>query len=699
MTWWHALRQTARSGLRVRRGRPEPLLALRAAGGVAVVIAGCLWLGSPAVAVSSAFGAFAAGVATFQRSWRPRPVLALAAGAGLAVSTFLGFLAAAHVALFVLLLAVWAFAAGMAWALGPTAGTVASLTVAVVLIVVTLPTSVVGALQHAGLVALGGVVQAALIVLFPVRRWGARRDALAGAFAAEAGFARRLREDPLAPFDPAPLMAARKAAVVTARQARRRPEELHGNRALAERIRPVLASLADPRVGGPASGPQRERIRELLAMAATVLDAVAAAIRQGGAVQLPAGAREVLRAPGAAAELTGTARRSAKRLITLLGAAVERADGAGPPGAAGTAHLLRPSPLELLPLTVRSVRRQFRWDAPVLRHALRLSAVTATGYLLGSVLPLGHGYWAPLTSAMVMRPDFTQTYERGVARFTGTLVGVTVASGVVRAVHPATYTSAALAVVGVGLMYLLLSSGYVVSQMCAGAYVVFLLGMGGTQVEQTVRDRVLLTLLGGLLAMTAYAVFPAWETPRLRDRLAEWLEATAGYAAAVLEVYADPALRRPRAVRQALLEVRATGAAWGEAVSRADVEPVRHRGLSRTAVRDADAALAAVGRAALLLEAHLPPREARPVPAAGAFAKAMRDTAAVAAGDLRERRAPDFGSLRAALDDWPAQPAEEQTARRGAELLADTMDELAEALRPRSAGRSHPSGGTRRSPR
>lgn len=696
MTWLRSLEWTARSGLRVERGRLEPLVALRTAAGVAIVIGLSLWLWSPAVAASSAFGAFAAGLATFQRSWRPRPVLALAAGAGLAVSTFLGYLAASHVALFVLLLAAWTFAAGMAWALGPTTGTVASLTVAVMLVVVTLPTSVLSALHHAGLIALGGVVQAALIVLFPVRRWGAQRDALADAFAAEADFARRLRHDPLAAFDPVPLMTARKAAVLTARQARRRPGELHGSRALAERIRPLLASLADPRVGAPAEGPERDRAREVLALAATVLDAVARAIRHGTPVRLPEPAADALRAADAPAGLTGTARRSATRLVSLLAAAVDRANGSGPADSAGTGYLLRPSLRELLPLTVRTVRRKARWNSSVLRHAVRMSAVAAVGYVVGSALPLGHGYWAPMASVMVMRPDFTQTYERGVARFAGTLVGVGVATAVTRAAHPGTYTSAALAVVSIWLMYLLLGTGYVVSQVWVGAYVVFLLGMGGTQVEQTVRDRVLLTLLGGALAMIAYAVFPAWETPRLRDRLAEWLEATAAYAAAVLDAYADPGHRRPRAVRQALLEVRAAGAAWDEAVLRADVEPVRHRGLSRTAVRDADAALSAAGRVGLPLEAHLPPRDAAPQPRTAAFATALRESAGQAARAVRERRAPSWEPLHAALDAWEPDREGERMARRGAELLTETLDELAEALRPRSLGRRHPAGGATR---
>jgi uncharacterized membrane protein YccC len=707
MTWLQALRQTARSGLRVERARLEPLVALRTAAGVAIVIGLALWLWSPPVAASSAFGAFAAGAATFQRSWRPRPVLALATGAALAVSTFLGYLAASHTVLFVLLLAVWAFGAGMAWALGPTTGMVAAFTVAVMLIVVTLPTSVLSALHHAVLVALGGLVQAALIMLFPIRRWGRQRDALADAFAAEADFARRLRHDPLAPFDPAPLMNARSAAVVSARQARRRPEELHGNRMLAERIRPVLASLADPRVGAAIEGPERHRAREVLAVAGSVLDAVARAIRAGTPVQVPDDAQELLSDPDMDGELTGPGRRSAVRLVSLLSAAVERADGSGPEDATGSAHLLRPSVRELAPLALRSVRREAHWDSPVLRHAVRLSSVAAVAYLVGAALPLGHSYWAPMASVMVMRPDFTQTYERGVGRFIGTLVGVTVGTGITQATHPGTYTSAALAVVCIALMYLLLRTGYVVAQVCVGGYVVFLLGMAGLQWEQTVRDRVLLTLLGGVLAMLAYAVFPAWETPRLRDRLAEWLDAETDYAAAVMDAYAEPDRPSIRAVRQALLDLRAAGAAWDQAVFRADVEPVRHRGLSRTAVRDADAALSALGRIGLLMEAHLPQRGAPPLPEAGVFAAALRKTTSAAGYEIRERRTPDWSALREVLAGWeggaavgaPLAEGRGRVVRRGAELLTETLDELAEALRPRSLGRRHPAGGAYRATR
>jgi hypothetical protein len=94
VTWLRAFGEVVRSGLTIEETRLEPLLALRTAAGVAIVVGPALWLVSPAYAASAALGAYSAGGATFQRTWRPRKVIALGAGAGLALSTFVGYLAA-----------------------------------------------------------------------------------------------------------------------------------------------------------------------------------------------------------------------------------------------------------------------------------------------------------------------------------------------------------------------------------------------------------------------------------------------------------------------------------------------------------------------------------------------------------------------------------------------------------------------------
>ncbi|MEV0444531.1 FUSC family protein [Streptomyces spectabilis] len=687
MTWWRALRQTAHTGLSVERRRLEPLVALRGATGLALVVGASLALFGPAVAASSAFGAYQAAIATFQRSWRPRPELAIASGTSLAVSTFLGYATASHQPLFLALLALWTCLAGLSWAAGPTIGLIATSNVAIMLVTITLPTSIAAAAGHAAMMVAGGLVQAALVVLFPVRRWGAHRDALADALAAEADYARRLRHDPVAPFDPIPLMAARDAATITPRQARTRPAELHGARGLAERVRPVLASLADPAMGVPEEGPERARARELLAAAADILDAAARAIRHGTPVRLPSPAVAAFQTPDTGAILQGPPHRAATRLGALLKDVVEVAGGrtAEAPGdrdtKAADKNLLRPGLAALVPAAAGAVRAELRRrGSPVTRHALRVTTVTTAGYALGTYLPLGHAYWAPMASVMVMRPDFSQTYSRAVARFAGTLVGVALATGLVQLTHPGTRLSAALAVASAGLMYLLMRTGQFAAQACVAAYVVFLLGMGGEEWTQTVPERVFLTLLGGALAMLAYALYPAWETPRLRTRLADWLAADGRYAAAVVGHYAEPAGKSCPDVRETLLAARDARVAWQEAAERAQREPVRHRGLSRAAAQDAEHALVQIGRVAMLMEAHLPERGAPPVPAAARFADALRTATAQGAKAVRERRVPTWDPVREALAAWDGEGVPDRVVRRGANLLLQALDELSDAL-------------------
>ncbi|WP_405937471.1 FUSC family protein [Streptomyces sp. NBC_00726] len=709
MSWLRALKETARTGLKIERRRLEPLVAVRGAAGLALVIGVSLALFGPVVAASSAFGAFQAAIATFQRSWRPRPVLALVSGFSLGLSTFVGYVTGTRLLLFVVLLIVWTFLAGLAWAAGPTGGIIAASNVAIMLVTITLPASVAQAALHGAMIMFGGVVQAALIVLFPIRRWGAQRDALADALAAEADYARRLRHDPVAHFDPEPLMLARRAAAVTAREARRRPAELHGSRGVAERIRPVLASLADPAMGVPAEGPERDRVRELLAAAGSLLDAAARAIRHGDPVKLPAPAVAVLKTPDTGALLTGPPLRAADRLAALLSDVIEAAEGDGTKeeraGAEEAAdaikksrlpveHHRRPGLLKLAPVVAGAMRREAHHGSPILRHAVRLAAVAAVGYLLGRLLPLGHGYWAPLAAVMVMRPEFSQTYSRAVARFGGTLVGVFLASTIVEAGHPGTGPLAVLAVVCALLMYLLMRTGYAVAQACVGAYVVFLLGMAGDDLGQTVFERVLLTLAGGLLAMISYAVYPAWETPRLRTRLGDWLKADGRYAAAVVDQYADPADRARGDVRQALLATREARVDWQEAVATARHEPVRHRGLSHAAADATQHSLAQFGRVAMLLEAHIPRRGAEPVPGAAALADALRRATDRGAKAVRERRVPDWTPVREALERWDAEcrVREEEAAEGGAPpsagagLVRDNVALLLDALEDFSRG-------------
>ncbi|WP_037604511.1 FUSC family protein [Streptacidiphilus rugosus] len=676
--WYRSLKATSRSGLRVERATNQPLAALRGALGVAIALFGALALSGPAMATSAALGAQMAGMATFQRSYRPRPWLALATALGLAVSTFVGYVASPWPALFLCVVALWSFGAGLAWVGGQTAGILASMTVAVMLVVVSLTESVSQAAQHAGVIAAGGVIQALLVLVWPVNRWGAHREALAEACASMADYARRLRHDPFAPFDPDPLMAAREAAVVTPGQARSRPAELTGVRPLVERMRPAMSALADPRVGAAEEGPERDRARELLAAAADILDMAAHTIRSGVSPKIPERAYAALALPDDGPILHGIARHTALRLIGLLAEVHDALET--PPDDDSPRYLPRPGVRELLPLTVVAIRRNWTWRSAVLRHAVRVAVVVTLAEGIGMALPYGHGYWAAMTAMMVMRPDFSQTYSRGVARLAGTVVGVGVASAVMVAARPAPWVCGALAVVAVGGAYLTMRAGYMALSTLVTVYVVFLLSMDGLTLSRTAAERVGMTLLGGLLAFAAYAVWPTWQTVRLPHRLADQISAAGQYAAATLEAFASPGPVTRRAMRDALLDYRAARAALRAADDSAATEPVRHRGLRPSQLSDARAAVAAIGRTSMLIEAHAPTATA-PSPGAAAFAGVVRDQLTIAAVAARTGTKVDLTPVRDAYQLWSdSADGTPDEILRDASILTEAVTGLEESL-------------------
>ena len=68
--------------------------------------------------------------------------------------------------------------------------------------------------------------------------------------------------------------------------------------------------------------------------------------------------------------------------------------------------------------------RQFRWQAPALRYAIRLSLAMTTGFALTLLFPrFAHANWVLLTIALIMRANYSVTRQRRWDRVTGTLVG------------------------------------------------------------------------------------------------------------------------------------------------------------------------------------------------------------------------------------------------------------------------------------
>ena len=165
--------------------------------------------------------------------------------------------------MFIAVVAVWCFAAGMQWALGSNPGVVGAACAALLVISPPVAPSVTAVVFSTLLTVAAGCVQAVLIAVWPPQRWRVQREALTGAYRKLAEDARRVAADREASVGAAPLTWLREAFVDS--DATRRPLAYHGGYRLPERITATLGALG----GGD------EAVALLLSPAAEFLDAIA----------------------------------------------------------------------------------------------------------------------------------------------------------------------------------------------------------------------------------------------------------------------------------------------------------------------------------------------------------------------------------------------------------------------------------------
>jgi uncharacterized membrane protein YccC len=500
--------------LALRLASPDIGAVARSLLGVLLVAAVALCWGSPAAAVSAAGAAAIAGAVALQDTPRGRLPLVAAVSVEMGLAVMLGTLTSAYSALFVGVVAVWCFAAGMQWALGANAGlTAAAASALLVTVPPSAPTfSVVG--ESTALTIAGGLTQAALIAAWPQRRWRVQRDALSRAYRSLASDARNLATSPDAHVDPAPLLALREAVTPRDSQARRRPLAYRAWYDLPERITVTLSALSGREDGGDA-------VSGVLTAAAEVLDAIAdrgRTARQVAEVALG-------RADVAVAAVTGSDAAAAQRLSKQLHEAAGLRFGTLSPASEHVGQLRY------------AVRAHLTGTSPILRHAVRVSAAAAVGTAFARLGGVEHGYWIPLTVLMVMRPETAHTYTRCVARVAGNAAGIVVASAVTMLWHPTGLVSAALAVVFIAVAYAVSALGYIALSAAVAAAIVFLIDINAVADAATVEQRLFATVIGGALAVVAHAALPDHALIRLRQRAGELLKTEIDYAATVINAF------------------------------------------------------------------------------------------------------------------------------------------------------------------
>src|SRR6478736_4722099 len=200
-------RVTKALGLRLHL--PDNGAVARSLLGVLVLTAAALLWGPVGAATSTAAAGAIAGAIALQDNPLGRIPVVLAVSVELGVAVFAGGLTSRSGVVFVIVIALWCFFAGMQWAVGAPAGLLAG--ASGLLLVIQHPQSALAAAVSAMFAVTAGLTQAALIAVRPPRRWRLERDALTKVYESLSADARRLATEPDAEVDSSQLMVCREA--------------------------------------------------------------------------------------------------------------------------------------------------------------------------------------------------------------------------------------------------------------------------------------------------------------------------------------------------------------------------------------------------------------------------------------------------------------------------------------------------------
>jgi uncharacterized membrane protein YccC len=189
-------------------------------------------------------------------------------------------------------------------------------------------------------------------------------------------------------------------------------------------------------------------------------------------------------------------------------------------------HLVAPAvpdTLELasfIPVTragLKVLRAQMTLASPVARYAIRLTLATVTGYALTLVFPdYVHGGWVLLTTALIMRANYSITRTRRDDRVIGNLAGCLVTAVLVRLLPQEAL--AACVVVAIGTSHAFGAVNYRITAFAACISALLQLHFVAPVAQPVLFERMLDTLIGAGLAWGFSYVLPSWEmrnVPRL----------------------------------------------------------------------------------------------------------------------------------------------------------------------------------------
>ncbi|MFI7006678.1 FUSC family protein [Streptomyces sp. NPDC050145] len=642
MAWTASLAHAMRKGFRTERAFADPWALGRAVLAVAAGAAIGWATGNVLATAMMSVGTFICGIGTLLTPMRHRFVNALVIAVALSCSVALGVVVQPLGWYYLIVLAPVAFLSGLWWALGRAAGIRAYLVVIGLMVTADISPGREAGFGMTKWIAAGCALTVLAQLLPPYGLpFAAQRRKVADVYRFLASYAREEAEAAgTARPASASFSAARAALGLLPQFARPAAAPLYGLLGEAERIRRTLyAEQGARRVPYPS--------------VAATLETIARTITSGRPQQAPDGARDELAAwQGQTAGSLLPKIAEAERLAALS-AGSRRGVASAPHEEIATLY----SGTGPVSAGVHRLARALRPSDPLFRHALRVgvgatvaeAAGRAVGDFWGHGVP-GHGFWAALTTMLVLFPDYEHTFARGISRPIGTIAGGLVAWGLLQF----SWSHGALAiavVVFAALSFTLLRTGQHVLNIVLTAWLVFLIHNIGAPEGPVAFGRPADTLLGSLIAMAIFLLLPTWHHRHIPVLLARWLRLQAKLLPLLLTGYAEAAAVDRNALDTLRASLRQVHEELNEAVGKLAHEPRSHRGRwSEAQLRRIMVSVAKLNRAAALLAEHLPDREDDAVPELAEFAAPVEDHLTALSGAASGGEAVPPGALRQAFD-------------------------------------------------
>lgn len=622
------------------RSKITPLIALRNSLGVALPLIAGILTGYQLSGLAVATGALNVAFSDGDDSYPQRARRMLAASVLVAIAVFVGALSGGHHIAAVSIAAAWAFAAGLAVCLGTTPGDLGVISLVTLVVYSAQSLSPVNAAWSAVLALAGGLFQMLLALLFwPVRRYDPERRALGNLYLELARVASNSAEQESAPPASDVMTRAQQTLASLDRDHKVEGERYRSLLNQAERIRLGLLTLG--RVyrrlrREDSAGDPLHALEGVFESAGDLLYALGASLTRNEPLAI---AGEDLRTFSEWAEairnyatgrlspfvraLLADAQLQVDALTGQFRAALELAEHATPEGSVTFAkeELSRPPSLRAAS-ALAILRANLTLNSTACRHAIRLAVCLSVGDLGGRLLDWRRSYWLPMTIAIVLKPDFTSTFSRGVLRLAGTFAGLALATVLLHFIHPSLMGQVLVIAISMFALRCVGPANYGILVVGVSGVVVFLVGLTGIAAGSVIAARAINTTAGGLLALAAYWLWPTWERTQVAEQFAQMIDAYRLYLQAIVAAYTKESEAGMEKLTQARLGARLARSNAIASVDRLNAEP----GMNTEHVSNAAAILASAHRfvyALMALDGGL--AGSSPVPPRDAFRKFVSD--------------------------------------------------------------------------